>query len=142
MAKQPTTSSKMSGKQRVPLDLFLSGMMSSSLREKDHPVIVVDESKRRSFPGHRPTTYRSLSNSSFCSSVTSCSLESGQAALCVSRWDSMPPSQNRDGKLRTPARDSTLTLRRPSRTNTNDMKKLGVANSAEMIRTAYERKLI
>ena len=114
---------KMSGKQRVPLDLFLSGMLNGSLGEKDHPVIVVDESKRRSFAGHRPTPYRSLSNSSFCSSVTSGSLDSSQAALVVSRWDSMPSSGNRDTKLRAPARESTLSLRRPARTRTNDLKK-------------------
>lgn len=114
-------------KQRVPLDLFLSGMMGGSLGEKDHPVIVVDEKKRRSFPRHRTSesTYRSHSNSSFCSSVTSCSLESSSAAAAASsvlcsRWDSMPSSQrNQDTKLRAPTRVDKLKL--PSRTRTNDL---------------------
>lgn len=108
------------GKQRVPLDLFLSGVMGGSLGEKDHPVIVVDERKRRSFPHHRTSesTYRSHSNSSFCSSVTSCSLEQQSPAVVLcSRWDSMPSSQrNQDAA---PTRVDKL--KRPSRTRTNDL---------------------
>lgn len=116
------------GKQRVPLDLFLSGMLAGSLGEMDHPVIVVDESKRRMFPGHRVTdkSFRSHSNSSFCSSVTSCSFTSNhsQAALCASRWESMPGTKA-DTALGAPPRtnNSGLCLRRPSRTHTNDLKK-------------------
>ena len=125
-------SSKKNARRTVPLELFLSGLSDV---EKDHPVIVVDHTRRhRAFSGRGVSDRtRSFSNSgsSFCSSVTSCSLGStpSNAALCTSRWESIPQSRktadkaNRDNSLRLPRRrDQGLCLRLPSRTRTNDLK--------------------
>lgn len=136
-------SSKRNARTTIPLEHFLNGscLGDAAVGRKGQPVIVVDNSRRhRTFRAlsscgvgsDRIAQARSFSNSgsSFCSSVTSCSLGS-TASLCASRWDSIPQSQNRnatdkanqDNALRLPRRrDQGLCLRIPSRTRTNDLK--------------------
>lgn len=126
--------------RRVPLDVFLSGMLPPC-GEKNQPVIVVDTSKKRSFLRGRVSdiTYRSAmsnSNSSFCSSVTSPSASSyadatstthertplPSPALVASRWESIPSRRNQDTTLRVPSREPSggELPKPPTRTRTNE----------------------
>lgn len=133
------------GNSTTSLEIFLndsrlSDAVAASGR-RSQPVILVDNTRRhrafrplsgRCTGSERSAQQRSISNSgsSFCSSVTSCSLGS-TASLCASRWESIPQSRckkanekvKQDNALRLPRRrDQGLCLRIPSRTRTNDFK--------------------
>ena len=138
-------SSKRNARTTIPLEHFLNGSCLGDavlpVGGKGHPVIVVDNSRRhrafralsgRGVGSDKTAQARSFSNSgsSFCSSITSCSLGS-TASLCTSRWESIPKSRNRntagkanqDNALRLPRRrEQGVCLQIPSRTRTNDLK--------------------
>jgi len=143
-------------RQSVPLGLFLSGYTNSGevLQDKNRQPIVVlhnTANRRPRFLRQGPSDHTRQSSqsgygSSFCSSVTSGSFGSAgtpssfSSSLRMSRWESIPHTKSGtrnssnhalDYSLKIPARHiDEIPLRKPTRTRTNEWKKITTSNNS------------